>query len=59
MYAIIKTGGKQYKVEQGDEIVVERIKNEANAVVPVMIVDGKTVVSTKSALEKATIGLYR
>lgn len=56
MYAIIKTGGKQYKVEQGDEIVVERINNEANAVVPVMIVDGKTVVSSKSALEKATIG---
>ncbi|MDN5353215.1 MAG: large subunit ribosomal protein, partial [Clostridiales bacterium] len=25
MYAIIKTGGKQYKVEQGDEIFVEKL----------------------------------
>ena len=56
MYAIINTGGKQYKVEQGDEIVVERINDETNAVRPIMIVDGKTVVSPKSALEKAKIG---
>ena len=56
MYAIINTGGKQYKVEEGDEIVVERIHNEENAVRPIMIVDGKTVISAKSALEKAKIG---
>ncbi len=29
MYAIIKTGGKQYKVEQGDEIFVEKLGVEA------------------------------
>lgn len=56
MYAIINTGGKQYKVEEGDEIVVERIHDEANAVKAIMIVDGKTVVSSKSDLEKAKIG---
>ena len=25
MYAIIKTGGKQYRVEKGDEIYVEKL----------------------------------
>ncbi|MFV0350903.1 MAG: 50S ribosomal protein L21 [Oscillospiraceae bacterium] len=29
MYAIIKTGGKQYRVEKGDEIYVEKIVAEA------------------------------
>ncbi|MEA2101601.1 MAG: 50S ribosomal protein L21 [Thermodesulfobacteriota bacterium] len=28
MYAVIKTGGKQYKVEQGDTIQVERFDAE-------------------------------
>ncbi len=33
MYAIIKTGGKQYKVQQGDEIFVEKLNvNEGEAV---------------------------
>jgi large subunit ribosomal protein L21 len=29
MYAVIKTGGKQYRVTQGEEIKVERIAGEA------------------------------
>jgi large subunit ribosomal protein L21 len=29
MYAIIKTGGKQYKVSSGDEIFVEKLAGEA------------------------------
>jgi len=28
MYAIIKTGGKQYKVQVGDEIFVEKLSGE-------------------------------
>lgn len=31
MYAIIETGGKQYKVEQGDVIFVEKIEAEAGS----------------------------
>ena len=31
MYAIIRTGGKQYKVEAGDEILVEKLDAEVNA----------------------------
>ena len=34
MYAIIKTGGKQYKVSEGDVITVEKLAaNEGDAVV--------------------------
>ncbi len=29
MYAIIKTGGKQYKVSVGDEVFIEKIDGEA------------------------------
>lgn len=28
MYAVIKTGGKQYRVESGDVITVERVEGE-------------------------------
>ena len=33
MYAIIKTGGKQYKVAEGDVITVEKLEAEEGAVV--------------------------
>ena len=29
MYAVIKTGGKQYKVEKGDILKVEKLDKEA------------------------------
>jgi large subunit ribosomal protein L21 len=31
MYAIVKTGGKQYRVEQGQTLLVERLAGEAGA----------------------------
>ncbi len=31
MYAIIQTGGKQYKVESGDQILVEKLNAEVDA----------------------------
>jgi len=33
MYAIIETGGKQYKVEKGDVIYIEKLNNEAGSVI--------------------------
>jgi len=33
MFAVIKTGGKQYRVEQGDVIVVEKLPVEENGTV--------------------------
>ena len=31
MYAIIQTGGKQYKVEVGNQIMVEKLESDVNA----------------------------
>ena len=33
MYAIVKTGGKQYRVEEGQTLLVERLPDEAGATV--------------------------
>lgn len=33
MYAIIETGGKQYKVQQGDELYIEKLDQEAGSTV--------------------------
>ena len=33
MYAVIETGGKQYKVEQGDVVFIEKLDAEAGSTV--------------------------
>ena len=46
MYAIVKTGGKQYRVEQGQWLLVERLGADEGAKVslePLLYVDGDTV----------------
>ena len=47
MYAIIKTGGKQYKVAEGDEIIVEKLEVEEGGEVTfeevLTVVDGENV----------------
>jgi len=47
MYAIVKTGGKQYRVEEGEWLLVERLPVEDGATVvlePLLFVDGSDVV---------------
>jgi large subunit ribosomal protein L21 len=47
MYAIVKTGGKQYRVEQGQSLLVERLPVDDGASVdlqPLLYVDGSEVV---------------
>ena len=58
MYAIVKTGGKQYKVAEGDIVKVEKIEGEpgsAVALTPVLLVDGADVKSKASDLEKVSV----
>ncbi len=55
MYAVIATGGKQYKVSQGDVIDVERLSGEELSFSPVLVVDGTDVMATPSALSNATV----
>jgi large subunit ribosomal protein L21 len=58
MYAIIRAGGKQAKVQSGDVIEVERVKNAGETVEfrPLLVVDddGNTF-SSPSELENATV----
>jgi large subunit ribosomal protein L21 len=53
MYAVIKTGGKQHKVEIGDVIEIEKLVAEGETVEfhPLLVVDGdgKTHVGTEAA----------
>jgi len=47
MYAIVKTGGKQYRVEQGSSLLVERLPADEGAKVALqalLLVDGSKVV---------------
>ncbi len=55
MYAVIATGGKQYKVSQGDIIDVERLSGEQLSFSPVLVVDGDNVMATQTALSNATV----
>jgi len=58
MYAIIRTGGKQAKVRQGDVIDVERLKNAGEAVEfkPLLVVDdGGVTISDREQLAGYTV----
>jgi large subunit ribosomal protein L21 len=55
MYAVIETGGKQYRVEQGDRVDVERLTAGELSLRPVLVVDGDTVLATAAQLEGASV----
>lgn len=56
MYAVISTGGKQYRVEQGQRLDVERLGADGDVTLtPVLVVDGDTVLSTPAQLQGASV----
>ena len=58
MYAIVKTGGKQYKVAVGDVVEVEKLDAAAGDEVdpvPLLLVDGADVTNDADALAKVTV----
>ena len=58
MYAIVKTGGKQYKVAEGDLVKVEKIEGEPGssvALTPVLLVDGAEVTTSADKLAKVSV----
>ncbi len=55
MYAVIQTGGKQYRVAEGDRLDVERLDGDEVTLQPVMLVDGDTVLSTPGQLGSASV----
>lgn len=57
MYAVVATGGKQYRVEEGQRLEVERL-GEPGAEVelrPVMLVDGDVVAATPEQLAGVSV----
>ena len=57
MYAIVKTGGKQYRVEQGQTLLVERLPEDEGATValePLMVRSEETVFDA-AGLAKAKV----
>ena len=60
MYAVIETGGKQYRVQQGDVITVEKLNVEAGEKVTfdkVLVVnDGEGLTVGTPCVEGATVG---
>jgi len=58
MYAIIETGGKQYKVEAGQEIYIEKLDVEADSEVTfdkVIAVGAEDGIKVGSAVAGATV----
>ncbi len=58
MYAVITTGGKQYRVAPGDEIRVEKLDGEVGETVqlrPVLLVDDAGSVNAGRDLEERTV----
>ena len=58
MYAVVKTGGKQYKVAKGDVLDVEKLDIEAGKKIDLdvlMLADGDKVITDAKELAKAKV----
>ena len=58
MYAVIKTGGKQEKVTEGQRLDVELLGQDVDTEVsftPILLVDGEDVIATPGDLAGATV----
>jgi len=59
MYAIIRTGGKQYQVEAGDTLRVEKLEGEVGDKVELsdvlLLVDGETVAIGQPVVDGAKV----
>lgn len=57
MYAVVETGGKQYRVRQGQRVEVERVGEPGSEVSlrPVLLVDDDTVLATPADLASASV----
>jgi large subunit ribosomal protein L21 len=58
MYAIVKTGGKQYRVAVGDVLNVEKLDSEPGTEVSlpaVLLVDGSELITDADALATASV----
>jgi large subunit ribosomal protein L21 len=58
VYAIVKTGGKQYRVAVGDVVEVEKVEGAPGAAVAfpaLLLVDGETVTTDAETLARVSV----
>ena len=56
MYAVIKAGGRQYRVEEGQQLQVDLISGSDEVTFePVLLVDGDIVLATPAQLSGAAV----
>jgi large subunit ribosomal protein L21 len=59
MYAVVSTGGKQYRVEAGNELIVERVAGDAGSTITfdrvLLVGDGEAVTVGTPTVEGATV----
>ena len=58
VYAVVRAGGRQEKVEVGTVVVLDRIKASEDGtiqLIPVLLVDGDTVTTDAKKLAKITV----
>ena len=59
MYAVIKTGGKQYRVKEGDVLKIEELPAEVGSHIEfsevLMLTDGETVTCGTPFISKAVV----
>jgi large subunit ribosomal protein L21 len=57
MYAVIRTGGKQYRVAEGETLDVELLGEVGSSVelTPVMVVDGDAILATPDQLSGTSV----
>src|SRR6187200_247856 len=55
VFAVVETGGKQYRVREGERLAVERLAGDEVTLRPVLLVDGDTVLATAAQLEGASV----
>lgn len=59
MYAVIKTGGKQYRVKEGDVLKIEKLPNDIGSTIKfsevLMLTDGDKVTVGTPLLDKVSV----
>ena len=57
MEAIISTGGKQYRVREGDRVSVEKVAEKKVSFTPLFVTkDGQSVKADKAVVEATVVG---
>jgi large subunit ribosomal protein L21 len=58
VYAVVRSGGRQHKVAEGDVVEIDRVEAAAGSTLtltPILLVDGETVTVDAAALAKVEV----